>query len=233
MTTSSKRQCTTCGAPLSADAQFCHACGASQTSTSTTPGISMPWLLGGVGVALIAVALLAYSIGRSSTAAPSGTATQPTGGTAPFTGAPPDISDLSPRQAADSLFNMVMWGHETGDVARVTMFLPMALRAYESLGELDPDAHYHVGLISYIAADFEVALAHADSMEQQVPNNLLAVTLRYRVAQALRDEAEMREQSRRFLEHYEEQIALDRPEYRDHRTIIENFRVQAEAAVGG
>lgn len=229
MSTSPKRQCVSCGAPLSAEAQFCHACGAPQAA-STGSGIPMPWLVGGFLVALVAVALVAYGVGRSSGPDQSGATPGPMSGTVPSSA--PDISNLSPRMAADSLFNMVMRGHETGDVARVTMFLPMALRAYENLGTLDPDAHYHVGLINFISGELQVARAHADSMDQQVPNNLLATTLRYRVAQALNDRAEMREQARRFLANYEEQIALDRPEYLDHRTIIENFREQAEGTIG-
>jgi len=228
MTTNPKRQCLRCGAPLSPEAQFCHACGAPQASTAKPP-IPMPLLMGGFLVVLVAVAVASYEIGRSSSPA------NPSGGSisAAASAGPPDISNLSPRQAADSLFNMVMRSHQDGDFQRVNMFAPMAIQAYANVGVLDPDAHYHLGLIHLISGDFEGARAEADSMEQAVPNNLLAIVLRHNVAQMQGDSAASVAAYRRFLANYDQQIGLNRPEYQDHSPIIDNFRQQAQDAVGG
>jgi len=189
----------------------------------------MPLLMGGFLVVLVAVAVASYEIGRSSSPA------NPSGGSisAAASAGPPDISNLSPRQAADSLFNMVMRSHQDGDFQRVNMFAPMAIQAYANVGVLDPDAHYHLGLIHLISGDFEGARAEADSMEQAVPNNLLAIVLRHNVAQMQGDSAASVAAYRRFLANYDQQIGLNRPEYQDHSPIIDNFRQQAQDAVGG
>lgn len=128
---------------------------------------------------------------------------------------------------------MVMRAHQNGDFQRVNMFAPMAIQAYANAGVLDPDAHYHLGLIHLISGDSEGALAEADSMEQAVPNNLLAIVLRHNVATMGGDSTAATAAYRRFLANYDQQIALNRPEYQDHTPIIDNFRQQAQDAIGG
>jgi hypothetical protein len=182
---------------------------------------------------VVVVAVVAYSAGKSSgsAGAPATTAAAPFAGNAG--GVAPDISNMTPREQADRLFNLVMTAHEQGDVARMTQFAPMAVSAYSALGQLDPDAHYHVGLISAITGDLDQALARADSMEAQVPGHLLASMLRNSVAQMQGDQEASRAAQRAFLEHYDAQITTGRQEYIDHQRSIEPFKTQAEANVGG
>jgi len=224
------KACSSCGASLSGAAQFCHACGAKQGGeTKPLP----PAVIGLAALAIVVVvAVVAYSAGKGS-----GDSGMPPSAAAPFAsgggGVAPDISNLSPREQADRLFNLVMTAHEQGDVARMNQFTPMAINAYSSLGNLDPDAHYHVGLISAITGNLDEALARADSMDAAVPGHLLASMLRNSVAQMSGDEAASMAAQRAFLEHYDEQITTGRQEYIDHQRSIEPFKTQAEARVGG
>lgn len=229
MSNAASRTCSSCGAPLSGTAQFCHACGAKQGGeTRPLP----PAVIGLVALAIVVVvAVVAYSAGKSST-----DTGMPPSAAAPFAsggGVAPDISNLSPREQADRLFNLVMTAHEQGDAARMNQFTPMAINAYIALGALDPDAHYHVGLISAITGNLDEARARADSMDAAVPGHLLASMLRNSVAQMAGDEAASLAAQRAFLEHYDEQITSGRQEYIDHQRSIEPFKDQAAARVGG
>lgn len=226
MNATAKKTCSNCGASINASAQFCHACGAKQGAESKHLS---PGLIGLVALAVVVVvAVIAYGVGRSS---------NPAGAAAPnatsATGAMPDLSTMSPREQADRLFNRVMTAHEAGDVAGMNQFAPMALSAYDNLGSLDPDAHYHVGLMMAITGDGAGALARADSMDAQVPHHLLASMLRSSVAQMTGDTTAGLAASRNFLEHYDEQIVTGRQEYIDHQRGIEMFKSDAESRVGG
>ncbi|NIM51920.1 MAG: zinc-ribbon domain-containing protein [Gemmatimonadales bacterium] len=228
--TEQKRFCSSCGAALSAAAQFCHACG-TPFSTRKQPRLTGPWILAALAVAVLLV-VVGYYVGRSSrpSTAPGAGAPVRAGGAAT---AIPDISSLSPRQAADSLFNMIMRAHEQGDAARFNLFRPMALQAYQMLPELDNDARYHMGLIHAFSGDAEVAEAQADTIEQAVPGHLLAMLLRSSVAQLRGDTTAVQRAYRRFLDNYQSEIAQGRSEYQDHQGSIEAFRSQAQQALGG
>lgn len=226
MNATAKKTCSNCGASINAAAQFCHACGTKQGAESKPLS---PGLIGLVALAVVVVvAVIAYGVGKSSS--PDSTAASVPGGGA---GALPDISSMSPREQADRLFNRVMTAHEAGDIAQMNQFAPMALSAYTNLGALDPDAHYHVGLMQAITGDLPGALARADSMDAQVPHHLLAAMLRSSVAQMTGDTAAGLAASRAFLEHYDAQIVTGRQEYIDHQRGIEMFKSDAESRVGG
>jgi hypothetical protein len=228
MNAPTKKTCSSCGASINATAQFCHACGAKQGGESKPLS---PAVLGLLALAVVSVvAVISYSVGKSSApqAAPGG-AGAPLASAAG--GAPPDISNLTPRQQADALFNRVMTAHETGDFAGVNQFASMAINAYGMLGSLDPDAHYHVGLLSAITGGLDEARARADSIDSQVPNHLLAAMLRNSAAQMAGDDSAALAAKRAFLEHYDAEIVTGRQEYLDHQRSIESFKAQAEEAV--
>ena len=82
---------------------------------------------------------------------------------------------MTPREAADRLFNRIMTAAERGDAQEALRFAPMALQAYERLGPLDNDARYHVGLITATTGDIESARAHIDMLRQSVPDHLLGI----------------------------------------------------------
>ncbi|UCH35033.1 MAG: zinc ribbon domain-containing protein [Armatimonadota bacterium] len=224
MSTTSGLTCPTCGASLSAGAKFCHACGTpAAAARSGLP--KYVWLLAGL-VAIVLVAVIAYQAGRSSPQqAGAAAAGAPLGGS----GAMPDLASMSPREQADRLFNRVMTAHEQGDQGSVDLFKPMALQAYAMLGALDPDAHYHVGVMQVVTGDVDAARARADSIDAQLPGHLFVFMLRHSAARMLSDDAAAQEAYRGFLANYDRENATGRQEYLDHQRAVESFREQALA----
>jgi hypothetical protein len=184
-------------------------------------------MLAGFVVVVVLVAV-AYSAGKTSAPPAANAPTQ--GGAAG--GGMPDIASMTPREQADRLFNRIMTAHQSGNQGEIDMFKPMALQVYGMLSPLDPDAHYHVGLIHSITGSPDSAAARADSIEAAVPNHLLAIMLRTSVARLEGDEAAERQLEQRFLDNFESQMAAARQEYIDHGRAIENHKVQAEADLG-
>lgn len=185
------------------------------------------WMLAGLVVVVVLVAV-AYSAGKTSAPPAAGAPTQ--GGAAG--GGMPDIASMTPREQADRLFNRIMTAHQSGNQGEIDMFKPMALQVYGMLGPLDPDAHYHVGLIHSITGSPDSAAARADSIEAMVPNHLLAIMLRTSVARLEGDEAAGRQLEQLFLDNFESQMATGRQEYIDHGRAIENHKTQSEADLG-
>lgn len=131
---------------------------------------------------------------------------------------------MTPREAADRLFNRVMTAHEQGDSEQVEQFAPMALSAYEMIENPDTDALFHMGLIQAAAGQLDEAASSAERLKAVVPNHLLAILLEHRLAEQAGDQAAAQRAAMRFEENYDEEITVDRPEYLHHRSLIEGFR---------
>lgn len=230
MNATAKKPCTSCGASVNAGARFCHACGAQQGAQSKA--LPLPALVLGAFAIVVVVAIVAYNAGRSAGPS-SGAGGLPSSTIGGAPGAPPDISNMSPREQADRLFEVVMTAHENGDFARVDQFASMALQAYGSLGPLDADAHYHVGLMSAITGNIEQARARVDSMRSAVPSHLLATMLTATVAQMESDSLAASEAQQKFLQDYDAEIATNRVEYQMHERAIANFKARVEPPAGG
>lgn len=222
--------CGSCGAALNPGARFCHACGASSAGDSRAPAGShtgsMPWIIAGGAVVALLIVLAFTQLNP-------GAGTPPAAG--PGTGAAsgaPDISQMTPREQADALFNRVMTAAENGDQQTVTGFSPMALEAYRVLGELDTDARYHVGLINLVTGSYDVTLAQADSIAQTAPTHLYAIILRAEVAKEQDDGSALRAAQQAFLDAYEAERATNRPEYDEHPRMLERFRDEVLQALG-
>ncbi len=218
--------CHACGAPLAATARFCHKCGAAVTTAGVTGWrAGLPWGLAGAAVgALVAVVAMrgtgARSEGAGSTeqSAPSSVLR------------PPDISQMSPEERANRLFNRVMMLAEGGKQDSVQFFLPMALSAYAQLPSLDADARYHVGLLQLAGGDANGALAQADTIRQSVPTHLFIYVLRAHAYQALGNVAQERRAYADFLHNEPAELARKRPEYGQdaHLDALTSFRTEAE-----
>lgn len=220
--------CSSCGAEVAQGARFCHRCGT--PTTGSARATRLPWIV--AASALVALVIVAAVWLRS----PSGGPGVPSGA-APFagsaaSGAPPDLSSMTPREAADRLFDRVVRSAENGDSAQALQFAPMALQAYGALGPLDPDARLHVGMIQLVTGDLAAALAQADSLESEYPGHLFASILQARAHQRAGSEAERLEAFRSFLANEERERAVGRQEYSEHQTLIDRFAVEARAAVG-
>ena len=210
--------CHACGAQLSATARFCHKCGATvATAQGTGWRAGLPWALAGAALgALVAVALM-RGTGRKE----SDTLAGPIGIRAP------DISQLSPEERASRLFNRVMILAEAGKRDSVQFFLPMALGAYAQLPNLDADARYHLGLLLLAGGNVPAALAQADTMQRAVPNHLFIYILRAHAYEALGNAGQEQRAYGDFLRHEQAELALQRPEYDDHREALTNFHSEA------
>ena len=216
--------CSSCGTEAAAGARFCQHCGKSLLGAARAKD-RVPWAVGGVGVVLAIVGAFMI-LDRQDSAAPSAT---PATATASVT----SLSNITPAQAAEQLFNHVMAATERGDAAESRRFAPMALEAYGQLGALDNDAHYHVGLIQVTVGDSESAQEELDAIHRSVPDHLLGIMLEHAIAEAKGDDAGVAAANARFVSAYDTEMLFDRDEYRGHRTGIDGFRVRASAAVAG
>jgi tetratricopeptide (TPR) repeat protein len=143
-------------------------------------------------------------------------------------GSQPMEQPLSARGTADVLFNQAMTAYESGDSAAARQFVPMAITAYRGLSELDPDARYHLALLSLAAGRPEDALAQADTTLAEVPNHLLALSVAARAHAERGETAAAADFYRRYLDAYTPDIAATRPEYIDHGRALPARRDEAQ-----
>jgi hypothetical protein len=142
---------------------------------------------------------------------------------------PPDISQLSPQERFDRLYDRVMQAAQSGDEATMTRFMPMALGAYEMLDSTDADARYHAALLRVHSGDVDGSKALGDSILGLQPGHLLGYVVLGTAAQWARDDASLGKAYREFLSHYEGEMRTGRPEYAEHRASLDEFRRRAEA----
>jgi uncharacterized membrane protein YedE/YeeE len=224
------RSCVRCRAPLGAQARFCHRCGHPVAAATGSGGSDRTaWIVAGTLSALL-VGVIVYNVVTQAPApqipnmANAGAAAGDT--TAP-TGAPPDISQLTPRERFDRLFNRIMQAAEQGDTAQVRRFTPMALGAYAQLDTVDADARYHAAVIRLQTGDVAGAHALADTILEQSPDHLFGYIVRGTAATLADDPGARSQAEREFLRRYDREMAAGRPEYRDHAPVIEEFRREA------
>lgn len=214
--------CPSCARKTQGEARFCQHCGKSLDGGGwLTPQILT--VLASAVIVLVALGLLFASvIDTDSVSPPAPAGSAPPRATA--SGQPPDLSTMSPREAADRLFNRVMMADEQGNRAEVEQFSPMAVSAYEMLDSLDTDALFHVGLIQIAAGEIEEAESYAQRMKAVAPNHLLAALLDHRIAEVSNDTAAAASAIKRFQDSYDEETSIGRPEYEHHGASIERFR---------
>lgn len=225
--------CPACGTASVGGALFCHHCGLALRGAAG--GIS-EGMSGGPGWPLyiaIGVFALAVTVGGGWLVfVPSGDVTGPS--TAPTVRAPapappsraenpPDLSTMSPREAADRLFNRVMAADERGDKAAVERFSPMALQAYGLVNNLDKDGQYHVGLIHLGRGEFDQAMAQVQKIKRKAPDHLLAITLEHTVALRTGNSAAAARAVAAFKNAYPSEAKIRRPEYTAHQNTITTF----------
>jgi hypothetical protein len=145
-------------------------------------------------------------------------------------GTPPDISQMTPRERFDRLFNRIMQASESGDTAQVLRFTPMALGAYAQLDSIDADARYHAAVLRMQVGDFAGARALADTILARTPGHLFGYLVRGTAASLQGDSAGLRRAERDFQAHYDTEMRAGRPEYREHQPALDDFRQQAQKA---
>ena len=241
------RTCAGCRADLSPQARFCHRCGRPTTAGAGPPATRLParertaWIVAG-GLCVILLATILFTVVRDAPApvAPdmANAGAQNAGGQAPAggpfsagaAGAAPDISQMTPRERFDRLFNRVMQAAEQQDTTQVERFTPMALGAYAQLDSINTDARYHAAVLRLQVGDAGGALALADTILARSPGHLFGYMVRGTAAGFQGDTATARLAGREFLSHYAAELKANRIEYREHEPAIQDFKRQAESA---
>ena len=230
--------CASCHAQLSPGAKFCHRCGTPVGERAPRPvgerGLAgaMPWAVAAIALLALVALLAGQHFGRSRSAEqPVATADAGTG----MPGAPgaaaggsvdqspvraPDISNLTPQEQAERLFNRVMTLFEQGDTARVQFLAPMAVEAYQRLPNKTLDDRYHLGRIGAVTGVAQLASAEADSILQQRPTHLLGLILAAQGARMRGDEGVARGYDRRLLAALADERKRALPEYGQHENDI-------------
>ena len=132
----------------------------------------------------------------------------------------PDISNLSPQERADRLYNRVMVLATQGKVDSVQFFAPMAITAYQLLAPLNIDQRYDMGRIGEVAGALPLAQAQADSILRENPNHLLGLILQARLAALAGDTTRLRTFERRILAAERSELATKKDEYTRHEDDI-------------
>jgi tetratricopeptide (TPR) repeat protein len=232
--------CAGCSAALPTGARFCTECGAEASGRGSrrarasragaeppAPGVRPTWIPWAV-VAVAVVVLGAIALyPRTSGYAPASTAFQ-----SPMTVGGPggiDLGTMSPREAADRLFDRIMRTAAGGDTAGARSFLPMALDAYAQLPELDADARYHLGVMHLLGGDAQAAAREADQLLAIEGQHLFGLFVAAQAARDLGDVARARGYYQRFLEAYPTEIARELPEYQAHGQAFPEMRAEAQA----
>jgi hypothetical protein len=213
--------CHACGATLSATAKFCHKCGAAAGAAQAAGWrTGFPWALAGAAVGALVVVLAMRIGGGDGPRAPSA----PPPGSRPVA---PDISQMTPAERANRLFDRVMMLAEAGKTDSVQFFLPMALGAYGMLPALDADARYHIGLLQLAGGDPAAALAQADTIQRAIPTHLFSFVLRAHAHQQQGNRQLERRAYADYLRNEDAELGRNRPEYGDHRPALTAFSAEA------
>ena len=216
--------CPSCGEINKASARFCQGCGRSLVGGGGWFNAQTLTIIGAAVLTLVALGLLFGSVVGTSPTGDQTANTPARTASSNGNGQPPDLSTMTPREAADRLFNRVMIADEQGNTDEVVQFAPMAVAAYDRLDGLDLDGVYHLGLIHAAAGDMESAKGAIEQLRAAVPGHLLASVLEHRLAMKEGDQAKAESAVERFKNHYDQEIIVDRAEYRHHRRQIDLFQ---------
>lgn len=226
---SSEVKCPSCQTLTRRNAKFCHECGNPLNGSPAAKRSVWKTILPVAGVFAASGAALAIVLGtftpKQNSEAVLPVLPQP--GAASSAQQNPqavDLSSMTPRQAADRLFNRVMAAYENQDMAQAVQFAPMALEAYKLVETLDADAEYHVGLINYVLGNMEDVRRQIEILRKDSPDHLLASVLEIKVAKQAGDEKTVAETLAKAAAVYEKEMKRGLPEYVAHRVTIETLR---------
>lgn len=250
------RFCNQCGEKTPVGSKFCNQCGATvggavtarsasggasrgarkvaakgaahrDAAAATVGGENLPWWIAG-GAMFVLILFVGLSMVRPGGPAPPAAATPTSGATVAGTGAPPDISNMSPIEAADRLFNRVMQATSSGDSAQAQAFMPMAIAAYQRAQPLSLDGLFHLSMLNRTAMNLEAALADALDILDQDPNHLLGLAAAAEAALEMGDLDEAEKHYRVLAEVYDAESQEPVQEYADHSMIVERLKDDAE-----
>jgi hypothetical protein len=211
--------------------------GSAAGASAAVPSRVSPAVLAGAAALVVIVAVLIIPRFRGPdpvvpTNAPpfAGVGGQGTGGGDPGS---VDLSQMTPRQAADRLFERVMRAVEASDSVQARQFAPMAIQAYGMAEPLDLDGRYHVALLHLVNADAGAARVQAQAILAEVPDHLLGLYTAAQTETVMGNREVADGLYRRFLQSYDAELATQRPEYQEHARILPVMREDAQRIVGG
>jgi hypothetical protein len=217
-------QCGACQTALTPGARFCHRCGTPATAAASdarlTPptqrglGSALPWAMAAIALVALIALVAAQRFGRSGAATAIASADAPAAAQAGP--APVDISQMSPEERAERLYDRVMSLNERGRTDSVQFFAPMAMQAYVMLGSLNADQRYDLGRIAAVSGATEIAKAQADTILATQPQHLLGLMLAADVAAQSGDRAAETAYIRRFAAAAPRERAKQLREYQQH-----------------
>ncbi len=203
-----------------------------EAAAETFGGSNLPWWI--AGAALFGLILVVgWSMVR-----PAGPVESAGGGAAAGAGGNPaaqgvtDISQMTPREAADRLFNRVMTDISQGDTAAAMGFQPMAVQAYTRAEPLDLDGVYHQALLELLANP-AAALESARRILDEEPDHILALGVAARASLSLGDEEQAVAYYQQLLDAYPEESTRTLPEYTGHANLLTDYRAEAQDFLSG
>lgn len=241
------RDCPSCGSGLETGAVFCGECGAPTGARRAKPAVAyLPWVLSGLALVAFSIAITLFVRGQALDrqsgmpltgglpSAPETSAAPAASGGAGTMPSAAELAAMSPREAADRLFDRAMSSEEAGDLERAQFFANMAAQAYTGLpeAERDLDARFHVGLLHLVMEDPSGASAEAQAILAEQPDHLLGWVLSARVAEARGDEVARRAAYTRFIEALPAGLASGQPEYLMHDRMLESEADIARGVTG-
>ena len=184
-----------------------------------------PWWVAGVAMFGLILVVGWSMVSREGPSVPPGME----GGSAnPNAAGTTDITQMSPREAADRLFDRIMRTVSAGDTAGALGFAPMAIQAFEVAEPLDLDGLFHLAMIQQLS-DPEGALVTARRILESEADHILGLGVAGESAAALGDEAAARDYFSHLLRVYDVQFTRTLPEYEGHRNVMGQLRATAQA----
>ncbi len=234
-------KCPSCGHQSEAGARFCNECGgplaagAAQGAAPPTGAsgdgatANMGWWIAGALLAGLILVVAWPIYGPGSQAPPPSPAQSP--GALGASGV--DLSSMTPRQAADRLYDRVMTAVSAGNQGEILSFMPMAIAAYQRSAPLDADGVHHLATLLREAQRHEEAMAISSQALEDAPDHLLLLSSAAEASTALDDDASARAFYQHILDVWEAEMAEDRPEYLAHDRLMLMIRSAAEEFLSG
>ncbi len=198
-----------------------------QAAAAAIGGSNLPWWIAGAAMFVMILVVGYFTVRKSPpTAQPSGGPTAQADN--PAMGASSvDLSKLTPRQAADMLFNRVMTDLSNNDSTDALEFQPMAVSAYERAEPLDLDGLFHMSLLQRLT-DPTAALGTAQRILKKDPDHLLGLGAAAEAAAQLGKTALATKYYKHILAVYDKQMASPLPEYGHHKPYVDDLKNEAK-----
>lgn len=236
-------KCPSCAHESQPGARFCNQCGASlaggvgQGAAAGAPADSSKegvtsnlgwWMAGAMLAGLILV--IGWPIygpgGRTQSPAPAQ-------GAGIVDASSVDLSSMTPRQAADRLYERVMTAVSAGDQGEVLRFMPMAIASYERAAPLDADGIHHLASLLREAQRHEEALAITLQALEDTPDHLLVLVSAAEASVGIGDDDAARGHYQHILDVWDAEMAKGVVDYELHDRLMPSIRSAAEGFVSG